>query len=332
MSDRAVRGKANTARLRFLAAAQGKYADVRVLLDAGGRKAMTGSIAARRKTALKSSFAHAVIFFASFLTLIHVSSPLRAADATSDPAGFDVLRMKPGMSVVEIETAIKANNPAFTIGITRLATGEALGVGKFIPFVTGKRQIANGLHEYILVGFTVTEPHRAFSISRRTSFLPGEEPLKDKLLQQLREKYGQDLSSNTWRTGYYWLFDKAGKQPIRTAREITATPYLCAPVQGFAYGINTQILESQINVGMVDLNLRPKLDFSSKCSVELHVELGQSSSNPHLLSMLSEELVGDSIAVDDIQKLMAEAKAERERQLQQRQQQEQKASGVKAPL
>ena len=46
-------------------------------------------------------------------------------------------------------------------------------------------------------------------------------------------------------------------------------------------------------------------------------------------SCLDEWLVGDSIAVDDIQKLMAEAKAAQE---QQRQQQEQKASGVKPAL
>ncbi len=48
-----------------------------------------------------------------------------------------------------------------------------------------------------------------------------------------------------------------------------------------------------------------------------------------MLLGLDEELVGDSIAVDDIQKTAAEAKAVKERQ---RQQQDQKPSGVKTRL
>jgi hypothetical protein len=53
------------------------------------------------------------------------------------------------------------------------------------------------------------------------------------------------------------------------------------------------------------------------------------STDPKVLNALNEWLVGDSIAVDDIQKMMAEAKSAQD---QQRQQQEQKASGVKAPI
>ena len=69
--------------------------------------------------------------------------------------------------------------------------------------------------------------------------------------------------------------------------------------------------------------------YSPECGIGLQASLAALSTNPDLLWFLDEQLVGDSIAADEIQKLMAEAKAAKE---QQRQQQEQKASGVKAPL
>ena len=53
------------------------------------------------------------------------------------------------------------------------------------------------------------------------------------------------------------------------------------------------------------------------------VQLGPAT-DPQLLSTLNEQLIGDSIAVDDIQKIAAEVKADQE---QLRQQQEQKAWG-----
>jgi hypothetical protein len=69
--------------------------------------------------------------------------------------------------------------------------------------------------------------------------------------------------------------------------------------------------------------------YSPQCSVELKVFFSGRGTGTGVLSRLREELIGDAIAVEDIQKLIAEAKGEQERQ---RQQQNQKASGVKAPL
>jgi hypothetical protein len=64
------------------------------------------------KTSLKFLFKQAAIFSAILLILMEIGSPLRAAQGAPNPAGFDILGMKLGMSVEQIEAAIKAFNPS----------------------------------------------------------------------------------------------------------------------------------------------------------------------------------------------------------------------------
>src|ERR1700723_3044539 len=67
------------------------------------------------ETSLKSRFKQAAIFAATFLALTYVGSPPKAAEPAPDPAGFDILGMKLGMSVEEIQAAIKACDPSLKI-------------------------------------------------------------------------------------------------------------------------------------------------------------------------------------------------------------------------
>jgi hypothetical protein len=144
------------------------------------------------KTGLKSLFKQAGIFSASFVALILISSPLWAADAAHGAAGFDILGMKLGMSVPEIEAAIKAYDPAREISRVKNQIDGRLGGGKFIQHVMAPRQNPGKFPEGITVGFTVTEPSKAFYIGRDTTFLAGEQPLRANMVQQLREKYGPE--------------------------------------------------------------------------------------------------------------------------------------------
>jgi hypothetical protein len=146
----------------------------------------------------------------------------------------------------------------------------------------------------------------------------------DKTVQQVREKYGPDSHQSVNTAGVTdvsWVFDKAGKQLFSTGPTDLGT---CATVMGnlsngnrsFSYGVSP-------NIG-----LNQPASYWRECGIHLWVGwIG--STDPKVLSVLDEWLVGDSIAVDDIQKLMAEAKTVQE---QQRRQQEQKASGVKPVL
>jgi hypothetical protein len=138
-------------------------------------------------------------------------------------------------------------------------------------------------------------------------------------VQQLREKYGPETSSlavgNSGLGDLSWLFDKAGRQE---ANKGPTTPLGCA--QGVSYAGSP----GQFLIGPI---MAPE-SYSPVCSIELVVQLNPSTDTNVLLG-LHEKLIGDSIAVDDIQKLMAEAKAVQD---QQRQQQEQKASGAKPAL
>jgi hypothetical protein len=186
----------------------------------------------------------------------------------------------------------------------------------------------------------VTQPGKAFYIGRITHFAPEQQPLTDKTVQQLREKYGpESISSNgpvEVESQFYspssisidWVFDKTGKQ--RGPKQITDTGgdfQTCAHYEHGHYP--NGIFSYEFHGGRLQIGaLRAPVSYSPDCGIALKGRLALWS-NPHLLPVLFEELVGDSIAVDDIQKLMAEAKAAQE---QQRQQQEQKASGVKPPL
>lgn len=273
--------------------------------------------AALFKTGLKSLFKRAAIFSVTILALIEMSSPLRAAEAAPNPAGFDILGMKLGMSVEEIQAAIRAYNPSLTITVSKVALNQRFGVGKFLQFVLAQRQPPGEFPEDIVVGFTVTQPGRAFYIRRHTTFPREQQPLRDNTVQQLREKYGPETASmgagNSGLIDFGWLFDKANKQEANKG-----------PTTRLGCG-------EEVSYGQPQFFIAPVLapgNYSSQCGIELRVNL-QPSTNTNVLLGLLEQLVGDSIAADDIQKLMAEAKAVQE---QQRQQQEQKASGVKAPL
>jgi hypothetical protein len=262
------------------------------------------------KPSLKSLFRQAAIVSVTILALIDTSSPLRAAEAAPDPAGFDILGMKLGMSVAQIEAAIKAYNPSFRIAtlkdkvpIQRVRAGsdDIFGVGEFAQSIQATPTSGGDL---IKVLFTVTPPSRAFDIFRRTSFPVGQQPLVENMVQQLREKYGPE--SRLGNGAFYWLFDQAGKQ-IHDPKDVT----MC---------------RGQFFYGNPSGNYNT---YSPDYDINLEVNLVSQSADSKVLDGLSERLVGDSIAVDDIRKLAEEAKAAKERQLKE---QEENASGVKPPL
>lgn len=294
------------------------------------------------KTSLKYLFKQTAISFAILLILIDISSPLRAAEGAPNPAGFDILGIKLGMSVAEVEAAIKASNPSLrTIVQKQPLTGVNDGladipvVGKLARSSIQTVGGASGLN----VTFIPTEPSKAYSIHRYAGFPAGQQPSMDKTVQQLREKYGPESRSFYFEgmpnkfLYLYWLFDRAGKQIdgpagigidpnelIRLGRVFDrAGKRIDDPNRGVKCA-------AQFFYIPVDNGIRT---FSPMCGIELLIQLDPASTDTHLLSMLTEQLTGYSIAVDDIQKIAAEAKAAHE---QQRQQQEQKASGVKPVL
>ena len=275
-------------------------------------------------TSLKFLLKQAAILSAILLILMGISSPPRAAEGEPDPAGFDILGIKLGMSVAEIETAIKAYNPSLKMGISNFPTSnpEMIGVGKLksVQFLSAGQP--GPLADTIAVGFTVTQPSRVFYIGRLKQYSLEQRPLSDKTLQLLREKYGPESGSSNVAapstpladqivgpTFLEWGGDKAGKHPFQS----------CVPKGPSAFWYT-----GQFRFG----SLTAPGHYWPACGTDLLIEL-QPSPDPHLLSVLIEQLTAHSIAADDIQKLMAEAKAAKE---QQHLQQEQKASGVKPPL
>jgi hypothetical protein len=274
------------------------------------------------KTSLKSLFKQAAISLAILLILMEIGSPLGAAQGAPNPAGFDILGMKLGMSVAEIEAAIKAYNPALTIRIDKKPlTDKRLGVGKFIQLVQASRPGSKAL-EGISVLFTAAQPARAFYIGRYTQFAPEHQPLTDKTEQQLREKYGPEsnLFSSTGLISIDWVFDKTGKRvsPKADNRLFQA----CATAA--SYGGN---FDGARGADWIKLLTAPEAN-PPGCGINLEVR-SLPSSDTHLLQTLAEEIDGKSIAADDIQKLIAEAKAAQDLQ---RQQLEKKASDVKPVL
>ena len=120
-----------------------------------------------------------------------VGSALEAAAAAPDPTGFDILGMKLGMSVAEIEAAIKAYDPSLKVSMTKVSAAlyEAnnnAGTTGSLQFVAANRSRPQGT-ENISVGFTVTQPSRAFYILHVTEFPAGQQPFTGKTLQRLRE-------------------------------------------------------------------------------------------------------------------------------------------------
>jgi hypothetical protein len=275
------------------------------------------------KTSLKFLFKQAAISFAILIILMETSSPLSAAQGAPNPAGFDILGMKLGMSTAEIESAIKAYNPSLTISISDYGISNpelAGGKHKTVHFIYAMQPGA--LADTVVVGFTVTQPSRAFYIGRLKQYSPEERPLADKTLQQLREKYGSEAGSSNsaasstplagqivGRTVFEWGGEKTGKHPFQS----------CVPKGPSAFWYTAKFRFGSLSTPGY---------YWPACGTDLLIEL-QPSPDPHLLSYLLEQLTGHSMAVDDIQKLMADAKATQE---QQRKRQEQKASGVKPVL
>jgi hypothetical protein len=271
----------------------------------------------------KFLFKKAAILSAILLIFIDISSPLKAAEGAPNPAGFDILGMKLGMSVAEIEAAIKAYNPAFEMRIDKKPVrDQRLGVGKFVQIVQASRRGSDVILESISVLFTVAQPSRAFYIGRYTQFAPEHQPLTDKTEQQLREKYGPEsnLLSSTGLISIDWVFDKTGKQifPKADMRLFQA----CASAASYSGNF-----DGASGPDWLAALMSPESN-PTGCGINLQVS-SLPSTDTHLLQSLNEQIDGKSIAIDDIQKLMAEAKATKE---QQRQQQEQKASGVKPVL
>jgi hypothetical protein len=284
-------------------------------------------VATRFESSLNLLFKQAAIALATLLILMGISPPLRAAQGTPNPAGFDIVGMKLGMSVTEIEAAIKAHNPSLPIDIRKQPIGDQnLGVGKFMEILSAGPPYMGGLpaQEIISVAFTMTQPGRAFYIGRRAPFPQNQRPLADKTVQQVREKYGPESHQGVNTAGITdvsWVFDKTGKQlfsrdPTELGTCATVMGNLSNRNRGLSYGVSP-------NIGLDQPSA-----YWRECGIHLWVGwIG--STDPKVLSALNEWLVGDSIAVDDIQQLMAEAKTVQE---QQRQQQEQKAAAVKLKL
>jgi hypothetical protein len=272
------------------------------------------------KTSLKFLFKQAAISFAILLILMKIGSPLRATEGTPNPAGFDILGMKLGMSVEQIEAAIKAYNPSLTISSADYGiSNPEIGVGKHksVHFIYAVQPGA--LADTIAVGFTVTEPSRAFYIGRLKQYSPEERPLVEQTLQQLREKYGSEAGSSNsatppagqivGRTIFEWGGEKAGKHPFQS----------CVPKGPSAFWYAAQFRFGSLTTPGY---------YWPTCGTDLLIQL-QPSPDPHLLSVLLEQLTGHSMAVDDIQKLTADVKATQQQQIQQ---QEQKASHMKPVL
>src|SRR5271156_6356977 len=109
----------------MLASRNGYVEVVRALLanEAGvnrRRDCVVRRDAALIKTGLKSLLKQVAIFFVALLALIEISSPLRAAEPAPASASFDILGMKLGMSVEEIEAAIKAHDPSLVIRMNKV--------------------------------------------------------------------------------------------------------------------------------------------------------------------------------------------------------------------
>jgi hypothetical protein len=128
------------------------------------------------------------------------------------------------------------------------------------------------------------------------------------------------LLSRTGLISIDWVFDKTGKQIFPK----TDNRFFQACSIAVSYGGN---FDGARGADWIKLLTSPEAN-PSGCGVNLQFS-SLPSTDTHLLHTLTEEIDGKSIAADDIQRLMAEAKAAQE---QQRQQQEQKASGVKPPL
>lgn len=295
------------------------------------------------KTSLKFLSKLPTFSLAILVVLMEISSPLRAGEGAPNPAEFDILGMKLGMSVEQIDAAIKAYNSSLrTIVQKQQLTGVNDGladipvVGKFArPSI----QTVGGAGTGLNVTFTPTEPNKAYSIHRYVGFPAGQQPFMDKTVQQLREKYGPESRSFTFEGTpskalyLYWLFDRAGKQidgPAgfeRNSNELVrlgrvfdqAGKRIDDPSRGVKCAAQLFYIPPDNGIKM----------FSPMCGTELLIQLDPADTDTHLLSMLTEQLTGYSIAVDDIQKIAAEAKA---KQKQQRQQQEQNAPGVKPVL
>ena len=245
--------------------------------------------------------------------------------ATGRGEQFDILGMKLGMSIAEIEAAIKAYNPALRINVVsrdindvRLGGGVIQNVIQIVD--AGDVPVQGSPLEDIKVAFTVTEPNRAFYIRRETRFPDDKQPLIDEIAQQLREKYGREPMSSLNGTALDWVIDKAGKQIVASMPLFKTCAHLQINMLGYKYLPNYPV------------SFGGPPYYAPECNIHLKAALrhfGQSYSDPQLLSLLDEQLVGDSIATDDIQRLMAEAKTAQE---QLHQHQEQKASGVKPPL
>lgn len=274
------------------------------------------------KTSLKFLFKRASISFAILLILMEISSPLRAGEGAPNPAEFDILGMKLGMSVEQIEAAIKAYNPALTISSTDYGISNPEvngGKRKSVHFIYAMQPGA--LADTIAVGFTVTQPSRAFYIGRLKQYSSEERPLVEQTLQQLREKYGSEAGSSNsaasspsagqivGRTVLEWGGEKAGKHPFQS----------CVPKGPSAFWYTAQFRFGSLTTPGY---------YWPACGTDLLIQL-QPSPDPHLLSVLLEQLTGHSMAVDDIQKVIAETKATQE---QERKQQEQKSSSVKPVL
>ena len=155
-------------------------------------------------TSLYFLFKKAAMSFAILLILIGIGSPLLAAQGAPNPAGFDIVGMKLGMSVAEIEAAIKAYNPSLrTMVQKQQLTGVNDGLAD-IPvvgkFARSSIQNVGGGGTGLSVTFIPTEPSKAYSIHRYVGFPVGQQPFMDKTVQQLREKYGPPLCQDSCRT------------------------------------------------------------------------------------------------------------------------------------
>jgi hypothetical protein len=230
--------------------------------------------------------------------------PGRAQPQTSlDPSKFDIVGLRFGMTVSEVQAALHAYDPAMDI-----RTGEAgsrIGAGSFTRGVRGYRQkssdtlnavkIRTGSDSYeeIIVLFTETEGNKAFAIFRGVKYPATRGPLADVLTRQAVAKYGPFDPRVDTPVQHSWAFLPDGKPATSPVFFTCINSTYGAEAVKFSDGHSGAFIGGGPDVG-------PNTVFDPRCGVAIrltyHVE---SSSNP-LVDFSALYLVDNSLLAKNI--------------------------------
>jgi hypothetical protein len=274
-----------------------------------------------------------VVQAAAIASLVLATCPVSAAQTRPDPSQFDMMGLKLGMSPDEAQATIRAHDPKILIQAFKVKGVD----GKiFIQVVHAimhpdRREIMAS--EEIFVLFTQTQPGRAFAIGHALYFVDGQEPLKTAVLKQLFDKYGSP-TDDQYSPTYSWLFDNSN-QPLHRARnpspeelQMEQRETVCRQHNGQSVSM-VMFLPLDAARTATGASLALPTNFSPDCGVNLTVILSFDFSNPDLISLLSQVLFDDRIAVADITKVQS---AQRALQQQLQNQQNKQAAGIKPQL